>query len=168
MWLLGYITAWGHWQVKAGETLPIEGVTWRTSSIHPSGFTVETFTNVVRRVNQRSQVWLHIACIDKENERVKMSEIGKQAAIFRGANSAYIWLSDSTRNVLKPFIMDALGCKVIEIDRLWMNKFAREIETIISDPWFSTPWILQEGSIPQDATMLFDDGLCLDIPKTEW
>lgn len=52
-------------------------------------------------------------------------EIGREAAILRGAQKAYIWLSHSKRIVLKPLILEALKRDAIEMEdelRAWFNR----------------------------------------------
>ncbi|ROV98048.1 hypothetical protein VMCG_07059 [Cytospora schulzeri] len=71
------------------------------------------------------------------------------------------------RNILKPFILEALKRDAIVVDRPWVNKVWKGVETIFSDPWFSSLWTLQEGFIRQDAVLLFDDATWIDIPKFE-
>ncbi|KUI54507.1 hypothetical protein VP1G_01849 [Cytospora mali] len=158
---------WGRWQTEVGEALPIQNVKWKIPIVARQGFSVEAFAKVVRHVSQGSHVWLDVGCIDQEDEAVKMGEIGKQAAIFRGAQKAYIWLSHSKRNILKPFILEVLSRDAHFIDRPWLNKVSKGIEIIFADPWFSSLWTLQEGFIRLDAIILFDDASWLDIPKFE-
>lgn len=159
---------WGRWETSKGKALPITGTTWEVPIVDKRGFSVEAFAKVVQHVKQDgSFVWLDIACIDQENERVKATEIGKQAAIFRGARQAYIWLSHSKRSALKPFILKALSRDALEINRPWLDRLAKGVEQIFSDPWFSSLWTLQEGYLRRDAILLFDDASWLDIPKFE-
>ncbi|KAI3391113.1 hypothetical protein diail_7935, partial [Diaporthe ilicicola] len=101
---------------------------------------------------------------------MKMREIGRQAAIFRGAQKAYIWLSHSKRNILKPLILEALKRDALEMDdklRPWFNRVDKAVGKIFSDPWFSSLWTLQEGYLRPDAILLFDDASVIDIPKLE-
>lgn len=161
---------WGRWEIDKGEALLIHNVNWKIPAISSSGFTVAGFANVLKHVSQGSHVWLDVGCIEQENQTMKMREIGRQAAIFRGAQKAYIWLSHSKRNVLKPFILEALKRDALVMDhgfRPWLNRVEKAVGIIFSDPWFSSLWTLQEGFLRPDAILLFDDASVIDIPKFE-
>ena len=161
---------WGRWETDVGRALPIMNTTWKIPIVDPKGFSVKSLAKVIQHVSQESHMWLDIGCIDQENQSMKMSEIGKQAAIFRGAEKAYIWLSQSKRNTLKPFILEALSRDALEIEgslRPWLNRICAGVDLIFSDPWFSSLWCLQEGFLRRDAILLFDDASYLDIPKFE-
>lgn len=158
---------WGRWQLREGKALPIQDVTWKIPPVDRKGFSVEAFAKVVRHVSQRGHVWLDVGCIDQEKNDVKMSEIGRQAGIFRGAQQVYIWLSQSKRSILETFIREALKRDALEIDEPWLDEVWKGIETLFSDPWFSSLWTLQEGFLRLDATILFDDASWLDVPRFE-
>lgn len=161
---------WGRWEIDDGEALPIQNVNWKIPAVGPEGFSVTAFANVLQRVSQGSHVWLDVGCIEQENQEMKMREIGRQAAIFRGAQKAYIWLSHSKRNALKPLILETMKRDALELDdglRLWLNRVDKAVGKIFSDPWFSSLWTLQEGFLRRDAILLFDDASVIDIPKFE-
>lgn len=89
---------WGRFQdrdANMSKALPIKGVSWPIPAIREDRFTVETFKKVLNQMRGFGVdfVWVDIACTDQQNEAVKMEEIGRQAGIFKNAQSAYIWLS---------------------------------------------------------------------------
>lgn len=161
---------WGRWETSKGNALPIKGTTWRIPKIDQKGFSVPSFAKVLQHVKQdENHVWLDVGCIDQEDGRIKASEIGKQAAIFRRARKAYIWLSHSKRNILEPYIMEALCRDATEPEkgpfRAWLSHVYKGVQKLFSDPWFSSLWTLQEGYLRRDAILLFDDASWLDVPK---
>lgn len=122
---------WGRWETKHGDALPIEGTPWETPIVDRKGFSVEAFAKVVNYAKQGgSFVWLDVGCIDQQDEKAKASEIGKQAAIFRGARQAYIWLSHSRKVVLEPYIMEALSRDAFEIDESWLRRVSKGVQKI--------------------------------------
>lgn len=51
---------------------------------------VSELKKVIHVVADNKQfIWLDIACIDQENDSVKMDEVNKQAAIYRRARTAW-------------------------------------------------------------------------------
>lgn len=161
---------WGRWEIDDGEALPIQNVNWKIPVVGPDGFSVSAFAKVLQHVSQGSHVWLDVGCIEQENQEMKMREIGRQAAIFRGAQKAYIWLSHSKKNALKPLILESMKRDALDLDdtlRPWLNRIDKIVGKVFSDPWFSSLWTLQEGFLRRDAILLFDDASVLDIPKFE-
>lgn len=87
--------------------LTIKGIEWDIPPIHPDHFTEEEFKTVIHRVAEGSEgertdfIWLDIACIDQNPDSVEGSlEVGRQAAIFQGAQEVFFWLtSHTTQNV---------------------------------------------------------------------
>ncbi|KIW69670.1 hypothetical protein PV04_05533 [Phialophora macrospora] len=157
---------WGRWETEHGEALPVQNVEWDIPAVRPEGFTVRAFHRVVKRVSQGgSHIWLDVACIDQENKAVKMSEIGKQAAIFRRARQVYIWLSHSKREVIGPILARLLDRKADpRPDRNGVANILQDIRLVFSDPWFSSLWVLQESFLRPGAVLLFKDASSIDIP----
>ena len=92
-------------EVKA---VGIDGLTWHVPRIDPAHFSVQDFERLIRQsITYRSRqvectnadgllpqhLWLDVACIDQEDEKTKMSEIGRQATIFANVETALIWLT---------------------------------------------------------------------------
>jgi hypothetical protein len=93
---------WGRFEVREGPSLQVKNVSWKIPSINPSRFTVEEFETTLRLVSPEGGfVWVDVACIDQENETIKMDEIGRQAGIFFNAKDAFIWLHGSSLRQLQ-------------------------------------------------------------------
>lgn len=158
---------WGRFQtsyLQYGCSLTVHNVTWDIPSIDDAHFTVEAFQDALNQITAGTEwVWVDIACIDQENIPVKMDEVGRQAAIFREASFAYVWLSRiplqlcfETMIVLDQVRVEAdLGLK--ENDRR-LEILEGAFRTILSDPWFSSLWTLQEIMMRNDAMVLSSEG----------
>lgn len=103
---------WGRWQINAEShpsLAPLDfGTTWPIPRVNPATFTPDQFVDFIKRLpvhgvapnkyragreNNIEFVWVDVACIDqREGSREKELEIGRQAAIFRGAYRVFAWL----------------------------------------------------------------------------
>lgn len=123
-------------------------------------------------------LWLDVACIDQRGTSEGKNEVGRQARIFRGAETCYIWLSrttnavmvqalDSLKNKIEPDLFQ--GHKASSIARAWMKQ-APEIHTaifkIVSDPWFTSLWTLQEAFLHRSAIVILKD--VRNVPELRW
>jgi len=61
-------------------------------------------------------VWIDVACIDQENNALQMKETGRQAAIFEGAQSSYVWLNHLKTEHLRS-LFGMLETIAFELDR---------------------------------------------------
>lgn len=158
---------WGRFQTpypQYGCSLNIHNVPWDIPSIDDTHFTVETFHDALNQITVGTDwAWVDIACIDQENVTVKMDEIGRQAAIFRKASFAYVWLS---RIPLQPCFEAMILLDEVHVEEdLGLTENDRRLEilegafrTILSDPWFSSLWTLQEIMMRNDAMVLSSEG----------
>lgn len=153
---------WGRWEIPCEPALPIQNITWKVPPVQPEAFTVEAFAKVVRRVSRGCHfIWLDVACIDQKETSVKMDEIGHQAAIFRGAQEAYIWLHAAPRAALHEFITGAHGAELYS-DK-WLERRTSRLGQVFDDPWFSSTWTLQEAFLRTKAILLFGDADTLEV-----
>ena len=103
---------WGRWQLTEDshpELAPLDfGTPWSIPRVDPARFTTKQFVGFINSLPVRAPppnrhrgifredvefVWLDVACIDQRNgSREKELEIGRQAAIFRGAHQVFAWL----------------------------------------------------------------------------
>ncbi|KAF8852554.1 hypothetical protein BDZ45DRAFT_730116 [Acephala macrosclerotiorum] len=84
---------WGRWACEEGPALSINNITWKVPSVSADCFSTEEFRTVIKRASRDVLfIWVDIACIDQEDHATKMFEIGRQAGIFNGARTSYIWL----------------------------------------------------------------------------
>ncbi|KAI1741806.1 heterokaryon incompatibility protein-domain-containing protein [Xylaria scruposa] len=166
---------WGRFQVKdpdVGASLPIKGVSWDIPAIQESHFTVDQFHKVlnVMRFHDTEWAWVDIACIDQENIKIKMDEVGKQVSIFRTAKWAFVWLShSSSETCFRSFNL------IDRINGVWSDyvrhdasaeemklllRYLREaFDSICLDPWFTSLWTLQELMLRNDAFVISSEGV---------
>lgn len=96
----------------------IDNCPWTVPPIDPARFTVEEFRTALHNaatsdggggVSARGHqfVWLDVACIDQSADAGKL-EIGRQAAIFRGAQRVYIWLTKFLSPKLEKILTDVV------------------------------------------------------------
>ncbi|KAF8533279.1 hypothetical protein BDD12DRAFT_947524, partial [Trichophaea hybrida] len=87
---------WGCWKLDRGPSLPVKGVGWTVPAVDENHFSVTDLQNLVKRISIEGageegnksvveHVWIDMACIDQENNSLKMKETGRQAVIFEGA-----------------------------------------------------------------------------------
>lgn len=111
-------------------------------------------------------VWLDVACIDQREEETRSaSEVGRQAQIFHGARQVFVWLSTISSAALERIILELGGMhdlmRLVTSYRSWDPESVAEqltgardcFQTILSDPWFSSLWTLQEAFLRPDAVL---------------
>lgn len=167
---------WGRFTARETEpALTIHNVLWKIPAIQPAHFTVSEFERVLQSVAHASSgyVWLDVACIDQDNLPLKMDEIGRQADIFRGADQAFIWLTRLERNILEETqgllhsLDDKLLASEIDVSRFTWDRdgldsllrdsigcTVEKLAQVLSDPWFTSLWALQEANLREDAYIL--------------
>ncbi|KAF4313023.1 hypothetical protein GTA08_BOTSDO01707 [Botryosphaeria dothidea] len=118
----------------------VQGVTWNVPRIDPARFTAEMFEKVLwetSKVNPETcLVWVDMACIDQEDRVVQGLEIGRQAQIFRSAQTVAVWLHEHESSALR---------KVVETLKEQRDTCVTEphelhavLDTLFKDTWFST------------------------------
>ncbi|KAJ4422065.1 hypothetical protein N0V82_003256 [Gnomoniopsis sp. IMI 355080] len=158
---------WGRFEVRnvqPGRSLPIQNVPWAVPVIEESHFTVDAFRTVLDQIRVGTDwAWVDVACIDQKDIKVKMDEIGRQAAIFRNADFAYVWLSrlsiqpcfEAIAVIDEVEVTTQVGLKENDIRlRLLEDAFS----LLLSDPWFTSLWTLQELMMRNDAMVLSSEG----------
>lgn len=149
---------WGRWRTQSGPALPVKNTTWAVPSVSADHFSLEEFENVVRYIGREFDfVWIDVACIDQEDEAVKMDEIGNQMGIFKQARRVYAWLSRSSTGTLQECVdgMYAHSDVLREDVQRWrralqpltaddvakmvqsMRAILHVLERIFADPWVS-------------------------------
>ncbi|KAI0544327.1 heterokaryon incompatibility protein-domain-containing protein [Xylaria curta] len=169
---------WGRFESSAGEAIVIHNTPWKIPRILPDHFTTSDFYRVINRVSQGcSHIWIDVACIHQENEAIKFSEIGHQAAIFRGAESAFIWLSHCSLDGLEPLRQQIRYDEVPRVGTImrkrtrYFQRTLQRFQYLFNDPWFSSLWTLQEAFLRPDAMILAKDASTLfydDIKDDMW
>jgi hypothetical protein len=86
--------------LKSVRGITVRGIEWDIPPIDPSHFTDLEFRNVLGRVAKAgvgppvNSVWVDVACINQQRgSAVGSLEVGRQDAIFQGADNIFIWLT---------------------------------------------------------------------------
>ncbi|KAL2856526.1 heterokaryon incompatibility protein-domain-containing protein [Aspergillus pseudoustus] len=176
---------WGRWEINEHgdpETggLRVAGIDWPTPRIMPTHFTVEELVCTIRAASTESDVrsteflWIDIACIDqKPSSKENASEVGRQAKIFKKADTVYVWLQSfdtvsfdawlrySVEHLLIPYLHAsrtglARGRVLTSsaIPEELLGDIERHIQRLSQDPWCTSLWTLQEGFLRPDAFIL--------------
>lgn len=105
------------------KPLPVRGIDWEIPLIDPRHFTTKQFKKCIRTCTRLSRkqgqngaqntdlewVWIDVACIDqRKSSPEKASEVGRQAAIFRNATSAFIWINTHSNDDLTALVTQLL------------------------------------------------------------
>ncbi|KAF2729343.1 hypothetical protein EJ04DRAFT_580709 [Polyplosphaeria fusca] len=185
---------WGRWRLRDGKVpekphisaLPIRGTDWPIPRIDPAHFTASQFANVVRSTStlepvtalpsphsSSSQVdflWLNVACIDQRPSELRAAaEIGRQAAIFKGANRVFVWLTSHTKDSGQRGI-DAMERFAEAEETATLEELGGLVDDLVGflgDAWFSSLWTLQEAFLRQDAFLLSRDGELFSVALSE-
>lgn len=177
---------WGRFEDNSELPINIGGVTWKIPGIRKSHFTTSEFQKAIETAAGHYHfIWLDIACIDQENEAIKMDEVNNQAAIYRRAHNVYAWMVPwTTSEMLKAFhtiftYVESIGCgghcKLAPLDlevEIDLDSLAMTFQNIIQQGWFTSLWTLQEGflrrpdflSKSSDSVYYhpFFEGLCIE------
>lgn len=155
---------WGRWQVSEGSSLDVCGTSWRIPAVDPTHFTVTDLEKVLQVISESVEfVWIDVACIDQENNAVKMEEVGRQVGIFQQAHRVYAWLNrlppESLQEYVNVFLKDCVDIAYIyepgEEDFLSaINRMQYAFTELLKDPWFTSLWTLQESVLRRDAVLL--------------
>lgn len=171
---------WGRWARPVGSAIEVKGVSWKIPPVDPAHFSVDDFLQVIRRISEDTEfIWIDIACIDQENEMLKLDEIGRQAAIFDKAERTFIWLNHCQANELQMWVNEANHsyrvCKEyvpgesLAVDTgEWIKSALETASRLFLDPWFSSLWTLQEAYLRHDATLLSRDGTKVKYPESQF
>ncbi|KAI0192676.1 heterokaryon incompatibility protein-domain-containing protein [Xylaria flabelliformis] len=165
---------WGRWKIPDGTdcpALPVTGTPWQIPAVKEEHFTVDAFQKVIRTITGTdiAWVWVDVGCIDQRDNEQAALEIGRQASIFKQAQSSFVWLSHVSTAKLTSAIQDAqtYGLEMRDyIDKRHasldimqiVTELKRALNNIFQDPWFSSLWTLQEVVLRNDAVMLSTEG----------
>ncbi|KAI1734924.1 heterokaryon incompatibility protein-domain-containing protein [Xylaria scruposa] len=165
---------WGRWKIPDGTdcpALPVIGTPWQIPAVKEEHFTVDAFQKVIRTITGTdiAWVWVDVGCIDQRDNEQAALEIGRQASIFKQAQSSFVWLSHVPTANLASAIQDAqnYGLEMRDyIDKVHasldikqiVTELKRALNDIFQDPWFSSLWTLQEVVLRNDAVVLSTEG----------
>lgn len=177
---------WGRWFNPGGLSLAVTGIEWKIPPVQEKRFSVQEFEGVIREIARGVEfVWVDVACIHQEDKIQKAIEIGKQAGIFRNAYRAFIWLNEYPESEITAYAdiihhHEISLRTMIKLDDLWrrpagaeawqkrirtqLSSISMALEAVLSDPWFSSLWTLQEAVLRRDAFILSREGRSVCIP----
>ncbi|KAF2733405.1 hypothetical protein EJ04DRAFT_605689 [Polyplosphaeria fusca] len=161
---------WGRFELRGKESaMRIFGIEWSIPAVQPGHFThhqLETLIQQLAKEEDTGWIWLDVACIDQnDGSDMKKAEIGRQAAIFQKAERVYAWLTTLPPNDLQrrlQKIQDSARTIVSHSQILqnmraqtrWARNTLAALKSILSDPWFSSLWTLQEAFLRRDARLV--------------
>ena len=167
------------WDVKA---IDIKQTSWTIPRIDPNHFTAEIFAAVIADCAsphplERNGVtveflWLDVACIDQTpGSHEKALEIGRQAKIFRRAETVFAWLTTHDRSFylswyseLENYYSDQMcrkgGIPATEAATCnWSMEVTMILADFLADLWFSSLWTLQKAFLRPNATIIPGDAM---------
>ncbi|KFY63558.1 hypothetical protein V496_03866 [Pseudogymnoascus sp. VKM F-4515 (FW-2607)] len=153
---------WGRYEDPSEAPINISGLTWKVPGIKKSHFTVSEFEQALKTTaNKGAFIWVDIACIDQENEAVKMAEINNQAAIYQRAREVFAWMVPwATSDMSKAYYTiekyaESIGYirpdghprlepsnMAIQVD---IESVSRIFQGMAQQGWFTSLWTLQEA-----------------------
>jgi hypothetical protein len=157
----GYIAVsytWGRW--KCGERMQ-PGTTWSVPIVD-CGFDLRNLMSIMTRVPGCRYFWVDVLCINQADGAERQEEISKQGSIFAQAKGvlAYLWNVESGKELVPALddignlvlwsarlsnIEDREKSRGIQYDPNYIPENHRTTaDTLLSDPWFSSLWTLQE------------------------
>lgn len=166
---------WGRWRINRKEPsiscIDIKGIPWEVPSVDPTHFNAPEFEQVLQFIATKSRgqqdgakdsvsarspfIWLDVACIPQhEHSAIANSEIGRQAKIFRGAQDGYIWLI-----TIQAQELEHLFAKVWKPGSTDWKLKLRSFSKILTDPWFTSMWTLQESYLHEAAYIVTKSGI---------
>jgi hypothetical protein len=145
---------WGRWRLDESDQphvnaipISIDNDDWSIPRIDPKHFTVDEFRAAILAaatlpVNRRDPdpvdfVWLDVACIHQGRDPRSVAEIGRQALVFQGAKSVFIWLTKQRHRVLERLLDDMWWLnRQRETEFTPLHRRAiRNIFLLLADPW---------------------------------
>ncbi|KAI1742659.1 hypothetical protein F4680DRAFT_463645 [Xylaria scruposa] len=181
---------WGRFRLNDGEmpnikAVDIKGTPWKIPRVRPSHFTANQFLAVIQSTMRTliEFLWLDVACIDQRESvpechgtlQKSAAEIGRQAAIFRGATHTFIWLTARPAKALQLNLDDlrqateTLSTTDINSDvaKNSIVNIHRCFQQLFSDPWFSSLWTLQEAWLGHSGIFMSQDGQSHEFSGTD-
>ncbi|KAF2122731.1 hypothetical protein BDV96DRAFT_561283, partial [Lophiotrema nucula] len=143
---------------------------WSIPRIDPKHFTASEFVRAIRTPTESHEgtgdsrsvdfIWLDVACIDQRAaEPRSAAEIGRQALIFHGARRVYVWLARfPTVHLEKMLTTIERGADYEKSESVEQHAVTKQYASeLLSDPWFSSLWTLQETFLRPGAFLLSKD-----------
>ncbi|KAI0454253.1 hypothetical protein F5B21DRAFT_476442 [Xylaria acuta] len=171
--------------------IEIDNCLWTIPPINPTRFTVDEFRAALQTAAASDKnedhsecdsrfVWLDVACIDQNADAGNL-EIGRQAAIFRGSQRVYIWLTEFPSPRLEEIFADIVdsSARLLHVVQGATESTAEEmgesievldtmkkaLDDLCRDPWFSSLWTLQEAFLCPQACFMSRDGQVVSMKR---
>lgn len=147
---------WG--RAAGNEWQQVAGIPWRVRL--SVGLPVSRIFDLLESFTER-YIWIDIFCIPQDCPSAKAREIARQAQIFRRAKGGIAWLHQTAS--VWPLIIGLLSWS-ISLRKQFLAEnpvpvpppygtFAA-LEELVSDPWFSSTWALQEAILRPNLSMV--------------
>ncbi|KAF2094529.1 HET-domain-containing protein [Rhizodiscina lignyota] len=110
-------------------------------------------------------LWMDVICIDQTNAFEKAQQVTLIPDIFRHASRVCVWLGDGSAidggpqlalDFMKNDVLSILRFDdLVKDENIWLKREA--LRSLLSLPWFSRRWIVQEITHAQDAVLYCGD-----------
>ena len=111
----------------------------------------------LRRPHSVRRIWADAVCINQEDTSEKSEQIPLMSTIYRGASGVSVWLggSASAEACARSLNVTMRRCltKRHLVSQAELAESARALEELISLPWFSRRWVIQETVLSQQVTL---------------
>ena len=113
--------------------------------------------NAIRRLRRKSEtvmLWIDQICINQEDLEERSSQVQLMRKIYKNAANVLIWLGDEAdKSNMAIKLISQLSANPDKDVHSWTAKEWRVLGALLSRPWFSRMWILQELGVASSATV---------------
>ena len=114
--------------------------------------------NAIRRLRRKDEIiilWIDQICINQEDLEERSSQVQLMRKIYRSAADVLIWLGDEAdKSNMAIELISRLSDHHDKDIHSWTTKGWRALGALLSRPWFSRMWILQELGVASSATVV--------------
>lgn len=114
--------------------------------------------NAIRRFRRKSEIvtlWIDQISINQEDLEERNSQVQLMGKIYKSAANVLIWLGDEAdKSSMATEIISSLSDNLDEDIHSWTAKEWRALGALLSRPWFSRMWVLQELGVASSATFV--------------
>ena len=115
--------------------------------------------NAIRRLRRKDKtetLWIDQVCINQEDLQERSDQVQLMRKIYEKATNVFIWLGDEAdeSNTAIKLIPRLLSTPHAEDDSLTAKEW-RALKSLLSRPWFSRMWVLQELGVASSAAVVY-------------
>ena len=114
--------------------------------------------NAIRRLRRKNEtvvLWIDQICINQEDVEERSSQVRLMRKIYRSAANVLIWLGDEAdKSNMAIELIARLSAHPDKDIHSWTAKEWRALGALLSRPWFTRMWILQELGVASSATVV--------------